>query len=125
MLPDELFAAAEAFDADALDAIIHPDVRFSEMPNRINPDGSERGRDEALAGFARGRELLSGQRYDVLSRVVDGDTIAARVTWHGTLAAGGQELTAHIATFTQVRDGKVFRHATYDCYAPFTTESVG
>ena len=46
----------------------------------------------------------------------DGDTIAARVTWRGTLAATGQALTAHIATFTQVRDGRIFRHATYDCY---------
>ena len=52
-------------------------------------------------------------------RVVDGDTIAARVTWRGTLAANGKELTAHIATFTQVRDGKIFRHATYDCYETF------
>ena len=119
MILDELFAAAETFDAEALEAIIHPDVRFSELPNRINPDGSERGRDEALAGVARGRELLAGQRYEVLSRVVDGDTIAARVTWHGTVAATGQELTAHIATFTQVRDGRIFRHATYDCYEAF------
>jgi ketosteroid isomerase-like protein len=47
------------------------------------------------------------------------DTIAARATWRGTLAASGQQLTAHIATFTQVRGGRIFRHATYDCYERF------
>jgi ketosteroid isomerase-like protein len=119
MILDDLFSAAAEFDTDKLAAIIHPDIRFSEMPNLINPGGSERGWDEAMAGFEKGRELLSAQSYDVHSRVADGDTIAARVTWRGTLAATGQELTAHIATFTQVRDGRIFRHATYDCYERF------
>ncbi len=117
MIIDDLFDAATNFDTDKLAAIVHPDVRFSEMPNLINPEGTERDREAALAGFAKGRELLSAQSYDVIERVGDGDTIAARVTWRGTLKSG-QELTAHIATFTQVRDGKIFRHATYDCYEP-------
>jgi ketosteroid isomerase-like protein len=89
------------------------------MPNLINPEGTERGRDEAIAGFAKGRELLSAQSYEVHTRVADGDTIAARVTWQGTFAATSQQLTAHIATFTQVRGGKIYRHATYDCYERF------
>jgi len=110
--------AAAAFDTDRLAAIIDPEVRFSEMPNLINPEGSERGSAEAMAGFRKGRELLSAQTYHVHSRVREDDMIAARVTWRGTLAATGQELTAHIATFTQVRDGRIFRHATYDCYEP-------
>ncbi len=118
MILDDLFDAATNFDTVKLAAIVHPDVRFSEMPNLINPEGSERDRGAALAGFERGRELLSAQSYDVIERVGDGDTIAARVTWRGTLF-NGQELTAHIATFTQVRDGKIFRHATYDCYERF------
>jgi ketosteroid isomerase-like protein len=117
MIIDDLFGAVTAFDPDKLDAIVHPDVRFSEMPNLINPEGSERDREQALAGLAKGRELLARQSYDVHERVVDGDTIATRVTWRGVLA-NGQELTAHIATFTQVRDGRIFRHATYDCYEP-------
>src|SRR3954453_3767475 len=118
MLLDELFAAATDFDTDKLDALVHPEVRFTEMPNLINPAGSERDREAALAGFRKGRELLAAQSYDVHSKLVDGDTIAARVTWRGTLAATGRELTAHIATFTQVRDGRIYRHATYDCYDP-------
>ena len=37
----------------------------------------------------------------------------------GTLAANGKTLKAHIATFSEVRDGRIFRHATYDCYEAF------
>ncbi|HEX6022818.1 MAG TPA: nuclear transport factor 2 family protein [Solirubrobacter sp.] len=117
MIIDDLFAAVSEFDAEKLATILHDDVRFREMPNLINPQGSERDREAALAGLAKGRELLAQQSYDVHERVVDGDTIAARVTWRGRLA-NGKELTAHIATFTQTRDGKIFRHATYDCYEP-------
>jgi ketosteroid isomerase-like protein len=123
MILHDLFDAAAEFDTDKLAAIIDPEVRFSEMPNLINPAGTERGADEALAGFRKGRELLAAQSYDVHSTLLDGDTIAARVTWRGTLAATGRELTAHIATFTQVRDGRIFRHATYDCYEPLSDVS--
>ena len=117
MIIDDLFAAVAEFDADKLAALLDADARFSEMPNLINPQGSERDRDAALAGLAKGREMLAEQSYDVHERVVDGNTIAARVTWRGTLKTG-QKLTAHIATFTRVRDGKILRHATYDCYEP-------
>ncbi len=117
MIIDDLFAAVSEFDADRLAAIVHDDVRFSEMPNLINPEGTERDRSQALEGLAKGRALLARQSYDIHERVVDGDTIAARVTWRGVLA-DGRQLTAHIATFTRVRDGKIHRHATYDCYEP-------
>ena len=60
MILDDLFAAATDFDTDKLAAIMHPEIRFSEMPNLINPAGTERGFDEALAGFRKGRELLVG-----------------------------------------------------------------
>ena len=98
MILHDFFAAAAAFDEAALARVLHPEAHISELPNLINRDGTER---------------------DVHEVVRAGDTIAARTTWYGKIAATGQELTAHIATFTQVRDGKVFRHATYDCYEPF------
>lgn len=116
---DDFFTAASTFDAGALARVLHPEARISEMPNAINREGTERDVAAAREAFERGRGLLSAQRYDVHQVVEAGDTIAARVTWRGTLAANGQELKAHIATFTQVRDGRIFRHATYDCYEAF------
>ena len=48
-----------------------------------------------------------------------GDTVASRMTWRGTLAAGGRELTAHISQHTTVKDGLVWRTESFDCYEPF------
>jgi ketosteroid isomerase-like protein len=118
MILHDFFDAAARFDDDALAAVLHPHARISEMPNAINPTGTERDLAQAREAFVRGRGLLASQAYDVHQVIEAGDTIAARATWRGTLAATGQELTAHIATFTQVRDGQIFRHATYDCYEP-------
>ena len=48
-----------------------------------------------------------------------------RLTWTGTVGAdvgrfvAGQQLTAHIAQFITVRDGRISAIATYDCYEPF------
>ncbi|MDA0165420.1 nuclear transport factor 2 family protein [Solirubrobacter ginsenosidimutans] len=120
MILHDFFAAAARFDEPALANLLHPDARISELPNAINRQGTERDLAQAREAFARGKGLLSDQRYDVHEVLESGDRIAARATWHGTMAATGQELTAHIATFTQVRDGRIFRHATYDCYEPLS-----
>src|SRR4051812_14484219 len=119
MILHEFFAAAAAFDQDALARVLHPEAQISEMPNAINRGGTERDVPAAREAFARGKGLLSEQSYDIHEVLESGDRIAARATWRGTLAASGQELTAHIATFSEVRDGRIFRHATYDCYEAF------
>jgi ketosteroid isomerase-like protein len=119
MILEQLFAACAAFDDEALARVVHPDVRIREMPNLINKEGTERDLPAAREAFQRGKELLSSQSFEIHAALAVGDTIAARATWYGTLAATGLELTAHIASFTQVRDGRVYRHATYDCYEPF------
>jgi ketosteroid isomerase-like protein len=119
MILHDFLDACTNFDSAALERVLHPDVRISEMPNLMNRAGTESDRAAALAAFERGRGLLSSQSFEVHATVTDGDTIAARSTWRGTLAATGQELTAHIASFTEVRDGLIHRHATYDCYEAF------
>jgi ketosteroid isomerase-like protein len=119
MILHEFFEAVAAFDEEALARVMHPDAHISEMPNAINRGGTERDVPAAREAFARGKGLLSKQSYDVHDVVRSGNRIAARATWRGTLAADGKELTAHIATFSEVRDGRIFRHATYDCYEGF------
>ena len=50
-----------------------------------------------------------------------------RLTWPASVreAAGpfvaGQRLTAHIAQFITVRDGRISEIARYDCYEPFSS----
>ena len=103
----------------ALARVLHPDVAHQRDAERDQPRRAPSATAPRPAqAFERGKGLLSAQTYDVHEVIAAGDTIAARATWRGTLAATGQELTAHIATFSEVRDGRIFRHATYDCYEP-------
>jgi ketosteroid isomerase-like protein len=117
MILHDFFEAAAAFDEDALAKLMHPDARISEMPNAINRGGTERDAETALVAFRKGRQMLAEQSYEVHDVLEAGDKIAARATWRGRLT-DGPELQAEIATFTEVRDGRIFRHATYDCYLP-------
>ena len=49
----------------------------------------------------------------------------SRMTWRGTMAidAGplraGTQLVAHVSQHTTIRDGRIFRTESYDCYEPF------
>src|SRR5689334_13878304 len=124
MILDDFFSAAADFDEEALARILHPEAQISEMPNLINRGGTERDLTDARKAFAQGRGLLTQQTYEVHEVIEAGDRIAARATWRGTIAATGRTLTAHIATFSEVRDGRIFRHATYDCYEPFELSDV-
>jgi ketosteroid isomerase-like protein len=108
-----------------LEAILHPDATLVELPNPVAPKGARRGAEEALAAFRAGRALLSEQSFELHELMATGERAAVRAVWEGTVGrdagpfTAGTRLTAHIAAFVTVRDGRVFEHETYDCYEPF------
>ena len=108
-----------------LEDLFTDDVTVTEYPNLIKPSGGTAGRATMLAASRAGARLLSAQRYDVHHAAAYGNTAIMRLTWSGTVAAdagafrAGQQLTAHIAQFITVRDGRISAIATYDCYEPF------
>ena len=112
-------------DEDDLRAVLAPDVVYIEHPSPMSPRGRTHGREEMVAGFLAGKDLLKDQEVEVLQLLVDGDHVAARSTWTGVVVhdvgtlKAGTRLTAHMAGFFTVRDGLVARHETYDCYEPF------
>ena len=114
-----------ASTADDLRAVLHPDLQIHEYPNAISPNGSVRDRDAVIAGFLAGKELLTEQSFDVHEAFSSGDRVAVRATWRGTLGRemgslpAGRELVAQIAALLTVKDGKIRRHETFDCYEPF------
>jgi ketosteroid isomerase-like protein len=120
----EIVSDLESSEED-LRAILHPDVQIHEYPNAISPRGSVRNREEAISAFLAGKELLSAQEFDVHEAFSSADRVAVRATWRATLATGvgsipaGRELVAHVAALLTVRDGKIRRHETFDCYDPF------
>ena len=114
-----------ASNADELRAILHPDVQIHEYPNAISPKGSVRDLDGAIAGFEAGKTILSEQSFDVHEAFSSGDRVAVRATWRATLSESvgslpaGRELVAQIAALLTVKDGRIRRHETFDCYEPF------
>ena len=112
----------------ALAALVHPDYTFREWPNAINPRGSERGpREPRRAGLEHAQDAARAEHaFDVHEHLVAGDTVVSRMTWRGTLAASGQELTAARlpAHDAQGRPRSGARES-FDCYEPFTTPGEG
>ncbi|MFC5791270.1 nuclear transport factor 2 family protein [Agromyces tardus] len=121
-----LHAALEAgLHGDRLAELFTADATTTERPNAINPRGGTIGLAEILRGSTAGAGLLARQRYDVHDAFAHGDLAVIRLTWTGEIAAdrgpfrAGQVLTAHIAQFVRVRDGRIASIETYDCYEPF------
>lgn len=109
-----------------LEALLAADVLITEHPNPISPNGAVRDKDATLAGFAAGKALLRAQSFDVREIVVNGERAAVRAIWRATIGidAGpfraGQKLTAQVASWLTVRDGRIVAHETYDCYQPWS-----
>ena len=102
-----------------------PDVVQREFPNQIVPAGATRGLKELGEAAARGRNVITTQRYEVQSALAGGDQVAIEARWIGVLAipfgripAGG-ELTAHFGVFFRLRDGRIVSQNNYDCFDPW------
>lgn len=110
---------------DDLRGLLADSVEIVEHPNALAPRGATRGLEQTLAGFRAGKALLRDQVLNVVEVLVSGDRAAVRAEWRGVVdrEAGpfraGQELVAHVAGLLTVRDGRVLRHETFDCYEPF------
>jgi ketosteroid isomerase-like protein len=104
--------------------LLDPELELVEHPNSISPTGSRTDRAGALAGLRAGRELLAEQSFVITALMVDEDRVALQATWSGVTAhdrgplAAGTRLMAEIGAFVTVRDGRILRHETYDCYLP-------
>ena len=121
-----LHAALESgLHGDALRPYFTEDASVLEHPNLIKPKGARIPIQNMIAESSKGAGLLSKQTYALREGIEHGDTAILRLTWTGIVARdlgpfrAGQVLTAHIAQFIVVRDGRVASIETFDCYEPF------
>jgi ketosteroid isomerase-like protein len=116
--------AIESRDLDAVADFLHPEVEVTEHPHKISPAGKRCDRAGVREAGERGKVLLSSERYEVRSMIVEGDRAAVQIAWSGTLAiaagalAIGDVMRAQICSIIELRDGKVWRQEQYDCFAP-------
>ena len=119
---DFLQTVARGGTSEELRTYLHADFVQRELPSLVKPWVAERGLTETMLGAETGRQLLSGQRYDVDEVLECDERVILQLRWTGVLATGfqgleaGDELRAHVALFATVRDGLIVHQASYDCY---------
>lgn len=105
-----------------LSPFVTEDLAQEEMPNRLFPKGRVNDIVAIRANYAKGREVIASQRYQIVSALESGDRVALELAWTGVLAvpfgaiAAGSELRARIAMFLELRGGRIARIRNYDCY---------
>jgi ketosteroid isomerase-like protein len=109
-------SAVERGDADAAFACVRDDVVQIELPSRIRPHGARHDLAAMKEGWAKGAALLASQSYDVKNVVAAGGRVAVELAWRGTTKSGAT-ITADIAMFFDVVDGRIAAIRNYDCYA--------
>jgi hypothetical protein len=125
----ELYAAVSAGTDVA--RFWHPDAEQIEYPSLLRPAGHRRPLAELLAAGELGRQVITGQHYDVRNALEQDDRAAVQLTWTATVVQdlpgvpAGTRLTAHVAAFYEFRDGLVLRQSSYDCYEPILQRSSG
>jgi ketosteroid isomerase-like protein len=114
--------AIEAHRLEEAASYQHPDIEFTEHPNRVVPAGRRLDGAGLAAASARGKQLMASQRYDIRHMIVEGDRAAVQIAWSGTLAVAigalpaGHVMRAHVCSIIELVDGKVRRQEQYDCY---------
>jgi ketosteroid isomerase-like protein len=110
---------------DELSRFITPDMVHEDMPNRVFPNGVRSDVAGMREAAERGKALMRQQRYDILSTIASGNSVAMQLEWVAELAVplgalkAGDEMRAHVAIFMEFRDGKICRQRDYGCYEPF------
>jgi hypothetical protein len=83
LIRDYLDALAGGAQGDALARFFTADAEQIELPNALNPKGQRSDLAHLLERAGRVHEVLSSQRYDIVSILVDGDRAACEATWGG------------------------------------------
>jgi ketosteroid isomerase-like protein len=111
---------------DALVDFVTPDIVHEDMPNRVFPKGSKSDLRAMREASERGQKIMRRQRYDIVSAVGSGNTVAMELDWWAELAvpvAGlepGDEMRARVAIFIEFRDGRICYQRDYCCYEPLS-----
>jgi len=102
-----------------------PEVVQREFPNLLVKAGATRDLAALHRGMEAGKRATSGERYEIVSLVAEGDEVAVEAIWTATLnvalgtLAAGQTMRAYLAMFLTWRDGKIIAQRNYDCFEPF------
>jgi ketosteroid isomerase-like protein len=95
-----------------------------EFPNKLLPMGATRDLSALKQAGERGRAIVASQFYEITNIVEQGNQVAVEAIFRATFKIDlpelprGKTMTAHFAMFFEMRNGKIARHHTYDCFDP-------
>jgi ketosteroid isomerase-like protein len=120
--------AVQRFDEATAFALLHPEMMFHELPNRIRPKGGVDDMAAIVAGFRRAAEgkVLASQRYVIGDVIEAGERVVVEARWEGNVAIAlgrlqpGDTMVAHICMVFRLVDGRIIEQRNYDCYEDFT-----
>jgi ketosteroid isomerase-like protein len=109
---DAMLAAFVDGDNDGLAAVYDDDVDWLfHCPVSVFPfAGRRRGKAEVFKGLALFYRDYKLVRYEVLTKLVDGDQAATMSDVHCIQRTTGRSMRSHIAGFHRFRDGKLIEH---------------
>jgi len=122
-----LDAVSRCAVGDELAQFYTPDVRFTEHPNKLVPNGVTRDLAAILKAAESGRAILASQSYEIHDTIVEGDRAVLLMLWEGAfkidvpalnLKAGG-EMRARFCQVYRLRDGRIAEQQTFDCIEPW------
>jgi ketosteroid isomerase-like protein len=122
-LAEQYFRAIE--ERGDVDRFFTDDVVQEEFPNRLVPTGARRDRAALREARARGLRVLTGERYEIVHAIEQGDALALEVRWCGSLAVplgetpAGGTIEAHFGVFLTFVGDRIASQRNYDCFAPF------
>lgn len=118
-----LRAVEDGATGEALARFYTHDAVLIEHPNQLNRSVEVR-RDlpQILDAALKGQSIIATQRNDVQSILIEGDHAALTLLWTGTFKVElpglkvGDAMRARFAQFYTLRDGKIARQETFDCF---------
>ena len=121
-------AAVQRFDEAVALPLMHPDIKFHELPNRIRPKGGVDDFAAMQAGMRKAAEgrVLRSQRYILGDAIEAGDRVVIEARWEGVVAIAlgrlqpGDTMVAHICMVFRLMDGRIIEQRNYDCYEDFS-----
>lgn len=122
---DYLQALEQATVGDALARFFATDAVQIELPNRLNPQGGRSDLATLLKRAALVPTLLRSQKYEIVSEMAKGSTVAVEAVWSAVLAVpfgavpAGTAMRAHFAMFFEIENGRIKSQRNYDCFEPW------
>jgi ketosteroid isomerase-like protein len=96
-----------------------------EFPNRLAPNGATRDLAGLREAGERGQAIVERQSYEIVSLVEQGDRVGVEAIFRATFRIDvlglpkGATMEARFAMFFELRDGRITRHHSYDCFLPW------